>query len=381
MRGKHKLSIARPAPSTPRSSPPLADPFNASAWAIVKPDSRPPLTQRQRARLGWRASLLLALVASLTALAGCDIGWPWSEHGKTATILLSGTVDAREVDLSFQVGGRIQRLLTDEGKAVKVDEIVAELDPHDLELALARARAQADSADKALAVLKAGSRVQDIQAAEAAVRQADADLRFAHTLQERTAKLVADHFAPPQQLDTVNDQVDVAVAKLEEARQSLSLLREGPRKQDIERASADLDAAKAFLATAQQQLSYAHLTSTVAGVVSVRLAEQGQNVAVGQPVFRVAELDQPWVRVYLDEKDLPRVKLGQPAQVQADGLPGKVFSGRLSFISPEAEFTPKTVETRALRVDLVYRAKVDVDNAAGQLKIGMPADVRLVVDR
>lgn len=321
------------------------------------------------------------LMASLIALAGCDISWPWGDRGKTATIVLSGTVDAREVDLSFQVGGRIQRLGTDEGKPVGVGEIVAELDPRDLELALARARAQAASADKALAVLKAGSRVQEIHAAEAALRQAEADVRFARAQQERTAKLVADHFAPPQQLDTANDQVDVAAAKVDQARQNLSLLREGARKEDIARASADLDAAKALAATAEQQLSYARLTSTVAGIVSVRLAEQGQNLAAGQPVFRIAELDRPWVRVYLDEKDLPRVKLGQPAQVGVDGLPGKVFRGHLSFISPQAEFTPKTVETRALRVDLVYRAKVDVDDAAGQLKIGMPADVRLLTDR
>ena len=112
--------------------------------------------------------------------------------------------------------------------------------------------------------------------------------------------------------------------------------------------------------------------------MSVRLADRGQNVTAGQPVFRIAELDHPWVRVYIGEKDLPRVKLGQAARVEVDGLPGKVFEGRLSFISPEAEFTPKTVETRALRVDLVYRAKVDVDNSSGELKIGMPADVRLV---
>jgi HlyD family secretion protein len=104
-------------------------------------------------------------------------------------------------------------------------------------------------------------------------------------------------------------------------------------------------------------------------------------VVAGQPVFRIAELDRPWVRAYLDEKDLPRVKLGQSAQVQVDGLPGKQFTGHLTFISPDAEFTPKTVETRALRVDLVYRVKVDVDDAAGQFKIGMPADIRLAVDR
>jgi multidrug resistance efflux pump len=321
------------------------------------------------------------LVLALAVLAGCDVSWPWGGGGSTGPIVLSGTVDAREVDLSFQVGGRILRLDTDEGRSVRVGETLAELDPRDLELALARARAQAASAEKALAVLKAGSRVQDIRSAEAALQQAEADLALARTSRERTAKLVADHFAPPQQLDTANDQLEVAQAKVEQARQNLSLLREGSRPEDIARAGADFDAAKAVAATAEQQLSYAQLKSSVAGVVSVRLAEQGQNIAAGQPVFRVAELDHPWVRVYLDEKDLPRVKLGQSAQVEVDGLPGKVFSGRLSFISPEAEFTPKTVETRALRVDLVYRAKVDVDNAGGLLKIGMPADVRLVVER
>jgi membrane fusion protein YbhG len=328
-----------------------------------------------------REMTLMALVVSLAILAGCDISWPWGDRGNAGRIVLPGTVDAHEVDLSFQVGGRILRLDTDEGKAVKIGDLLAELDPRDLELALARTRAQAASADKALAVLKAGSRVQDIRAAEAALRQAEADLRFAHTQQERTAKLVADHFAPPQQLDTANDQVDVTTAKVEQARQNLSLLREGARKEDIERASADLDAAKAAAATAEQQLSYARLVSTVSGVVSVRLAERGQNVTAGQGVFRVAELDRPWVRVYLDEKELSRVRLGQPAQIEVDGLPGRVFSGHLSFISPEAEFTPKTVETRALRVDLVYRATVDVDDAGRALKIGMPADVRLTVER
>jgi HlyD family secretion protein len=322
-----------------------------------------------------------ALIAALAVLGGCDVSWPWGDRGNAETVTLPGTVDAREVDLSFQVGGRILCLNTDEGRAVLPDEVLAELDPRDLELSLARARAQAASAEKALAVLRAGSRVQDIRAGEAALKQAEADLRFALTQRERTVKLVADHFAPPQQLDTANDQVDVATAKVEQARQNLSLLREGARKEDIERASADLDAAKAAAATAEQQLAYARLVSTVAGVVSVRLAEQGQNVTAGQPIFRISELDRPWVRVYLDEKELPRVKLGQPAQIQVDGLPGKTFTGHLSFVSPEAEFTPKTVETRALRVDLVYRAKVDVEDAAGQLKIGMPADVRLTVAR
>ena len=334
-----------------------------------------------RERETLHAALHAMLAALVLALTGCDATWPWASPSGNASIVLSGTIDAHEVDLSFQAPGRIQSLDTDEGQAVQIGAQLATLDSRDYELALARARAQAASAEKALAALKAGSRVQDIRGAEAALRQAEADLRFARVQQERTAKLVAEHFSPPQQLDTANDQVDVATAKVEQARQSLSLLREGPRKEDIARAAADLDAANALVATAEQQLSYTRLMSPVAGIVSVRQAERGQNVTAGQPVVRVAELDRPWVRAYLDEKDLPRVRIGQAAQVQVDGLPGTSFAGRLTFISPEAEFTPKTVETRALRVDLVYRVKIEVDNATEKLKIGMPADVRLAVER
>ena len=323
-------------------------------------------------------SLRVAATALLIGAAACDSVSHWSSSQRNGgEIVLSGTVDAHEVEVSFQVGGRVQRLHTDEGHSVASGELLAEIDPRDFELSLARSRAQATSSDKALAVLLAGSRVQDVRAAEAALGQAQADRKLAQIQQARTAKLVAEKFAPPQQLDAANDALDVATAKVEQSRQNLSLLREGARKEDIERARADAEAARVVAAIAEQQLAYTRLASPAAGVVSVRLIEQGQNVNAGQPIVRIAELARPWVRVYLDERDLPRVRLGQAAKVIVDGVPGKTFSGHLSFISPAAEFTPKTVETRELRVDLVYRAKVDVDDADGLLKIGMPADVRL----
>ncbi len=167
------------------------------------------------------------------------------------------------------------------------------------------------------------------------------------------------------------------MAGVEQARQNLALLREGPRQEDIDQAAATLRARQATVETAQQQLAYVQLYSPVAGVVSVRLAEVGEVVSSGKPVLRVAELSRPWVRAYLNEADLPQVRLGQPAEVRADGLPGRVLAGRLAFISPDAEFTPKTVETRALRVDLVYRVKIEVENPDGALKLGQPADVLL----
>ena len=325
----------------------------------------------QRPSLPWPALLALVL------LSACRL--PWDANSDGDSVLLSGTVDAHEVDLSFQAPGRILHLLTDEGRRVAQGDAVAELDPKDIELALARARAQEQSARQALAVLLAGSRVQEIDAAAAAVEQAQADSHFADHEVDRTRDLIAKGFESAEALDRATSTADAARAKLEQARQNLSLLKEGPRREDIDRARAELAAAQAEANTAQRQLGYVRLLSPAAGVISVRLAEAGQVVAVGQPVFRLAQLDRPWVRAYLPEKDLPRVKLGQAAQVRTDGLPGKVFEGRLAFISPVAEFTPKTVETRELRVDLVYRVTVDVDNGQGLLKIGMPADVALPV--
>jgi len=329
---------------------------------------------------GARASpLRIVSVVLLATLALGSCRWPWSGNSDNAKIALSGTVDAHEVDLGFQAGGRIARLETDEGQKVMVGQTLAELDATDYELALARARAQAESARKALAVLQVGSREQDIRAAEAVLNQAQADQRLALAQLKRTEELVAKRFVSDQQLDTARNQADVAIAKVEQAKENLSLLREGARKEDIARATADYHAATVAAQTAEQQLAYVKLISPVAGIVSVRLAERGQVVPAGQAVFRVAELDRPWVRAYLGEKDLAKVKLGQAASVRVDGLPGREFTGRLSFISPAAEFTPKTVETKALRVDLVYRVKVDVDNPDGQLKIGMPADVTLAI--
>lgn len=326
--------------------------------------------KRRARRAAGSAVVLLAVF-----LGGCR--WPWEADPANGGVLLSGTVDARQVDLSFQAGGRIARLLADEGQMVQAGAVVAQLDPSDLRLAVDRARAQAQSATQALASLKAGARPQELRVAQAAVAQAEADKRFADQQVARTQELVKQHFVSPDQMDKVRSVADAAAARLEQATQSLALLLAGARPEDVQRASAEVDAAQAALQSAQRLLDYAGLTSPVGGVVSVRLAEAGQVVAAGQPVLRVAELSRPWVRAWLAQNDLPRVQLGQPVEVRVDGLPGRVFHGRLAFVSPQAEFTPKTVETRALRVDLVYRVRIDVEDSQGVLKIGMPADVLL----
>jgi HlyD family secretion protein len=320
-----------------------------------------------------------ALAGLLLSLAGCH--WPWQSGPDATALQLAGTVDARQVDVAFQVAGRIARLASDEGEAVRPGQLVAELDPADYELAAQRAQAQSAAATQVLAQLRAGARPQELRAAQAAVDQAQADLRFARQEVQRTEQLVQQQFVSPQQLDRARSTADAAGARARQASEQHALLVAGARHEEIERAKADVKAADAALASARRQLAYVQLASPAGGVVSVRLAERGQVVGAGQPVLRIAELERPWVRIYLSEADLARVQLGQRAEVRVDGVPGKVFAGRLAFISPQSEFTPKTVETKALRVDLVYRCKVEVDNPGGLLKIGMPADVSLPLER
>jgi len=318
---------------------------------------------------------VLALGVALLALAACKL--PWSGDGDGGPLTLSGTVEAHEVPLAFQVPGRIATLAADEGDAVAEGDTVAELDPADLAVALARARAQAAADAATLAELVAGTRPQEIKVGEAAVGKAEADLKLAATERDRLRRMVPAEAAAQAQLDQAESTYAVAQAALAQARENLVLLKEGPRKERIARARATRAAADAAAAAATRDLGHARLVSPARGVITVRLAEAGEVVAPGQPVLRLAEIDRPWVRAYVSEADLPRVRLGQPAEVRVDGLPDRVFKGRLAFIAANAEFTPKVVETRELRVDLVYRIKVEVENPDGALKIGMPADVTL----
>ncbi len=321
----------------------------------------------------------LAFLGIIVGLAGCQ--WPWQGPApKTASIHLSGTVEAREVNLAFQVRGRLQTLHIDEGEKVAAGGAVADLDDRDYQLALAQAEAQRRVAAAVLAALEAGSRPQELVAARATRDRAEADLNYTRTEVKRLEGLVAKHLASPEQQDQALRARGVATGALEEATARLRLVEEGPRREDIERARADLQARQVAVDQARLQLNYTHLMSPAAGVVSARLAEAGEMVEGGRPVLRLSRADQPWVRAYLGETHLSRVKLGQSVAITVDGLPGQTFKGRLNFISPVAEFTPKTVETRELRVDLVYRVKVDVTDPQGQLRNGMPADVVVETD-
>jgi len=323
----------------------------------------------------FRFRRLVPVLALFTLLGGCH--WPWGAEAPAGKLELPGTVEAHEAPLAFQVGGRIGLLRVDEGDRVKTGDVVAELDPDDAKLDAARTAADAEAARQTLAAMVAGTRPQEVKVARATLARADADLSLAKTERERVNALRAAEAASQADLDRAEQQLAAAEAARSEAAERLNLATEGPRAEDVARARADHASRAVAAQEARRRLAYTQLTSPVDGVVTLRQAERGEVVAAGQPVFRVAETAHPWVRAYLDEPELPKVRLGQEAVVSADGLPGTVWRGRLAFIAQEAEFTPKVVETRELRSDLVYRIKVEVEDPEGRLKIGMPVDVRL----
>ena len=308
------------------------------------------------------------LIGLLSLLAGCS-------QDADERLVLSGTVEAREITLAFQVNGRIGELLVDEGEAVEKGQEVARLVRDDYQEMVERARAEVGVAEATLASLLAGTRKQELQVAETNVQQATAELRFAEEEMRRINSLAEKQLASREVRDQTRIKLDIAQATLRRAKQQLQLLQEGPRQEDIDRARAELSARRSALKTAERQLAYTILESPADGLITLRQAEAGEVAGVGQPVFRLAKLSHPWIRAYINETDLPDVRLGQPVTVTVDGLPDQTFSGTLSFISPKAEFTPKSVETRELRVDLVYRVRVQLEDPQGVLKLGMPADV------
>jgi HlyD family secretion protein len=320
------------------------------------------------AKLLWRYLFFFYIVL---LLPGCS----WNNDADQGALLLSGTIEAREIDLAFQVGGRIKQLFKDEGDWIDQDAAIADMDDRDYQLALQQATAMANAAKASLDALKAGTRIQELHVAEAGVQKATSQLNYAQSEVKRVSFLIPQKLASIEQLEQAQLQYEVAQGSLEQAKQNFQLLKEGPRQEDIQRAEHEYQARMETVAQAERQLAYTKLSSPVPGVATVRLSEAGEVVTAGHPVMRIAALTKPWVRAYLSETNLGHVRLGQSVKVKVDSFPDKVFTGRLSFISPVAEFTPKTVETHELRVDLVYRIKVEVDNPEGLLKIGMPADI------
>ena len=304
----------------------------------------------------------------------------WFERRvEVSEMKLSGNIEAHESLVGFKVPGRIVDLPVEEGQTMKEGQLLARLDTADYRQQVAVDEAVLRVRDRQLALALAGSRHQDVQAAREAVVDARADLDQKQQDFARYDALYKKDEIPAQTRDLAQTNVTRAKATLARLEQTLSELEEGTRKEEIAVDHANTREARQSVQLSRIRLSYTTLTAPFNGVILVRQAELGEVVAAATPVVTLADLDHIWVRVYLPETELGHLRWGQDVAVQTDSFPGKNFHGRVSFISSEAEFTPKSVQTEQERVTLVYRVKVDVDNPSHELKPGMPADVYVPV--
>lgn len=326
--------------------------------------------------------LLVVLVVALLA-GGAAVAlhfFTGRNQGGENDLILYGNVEIREVQLAFEDSGRILHIAVDEGGKVGKDQLLAEIDPVRYRLEVDRLEAETEAQKQQLQRLLTGSRPQEIAKARAIRDAAGTVLADARSSYERTEKLFVLNKISRQQVDSALSALAEAEAGLETARQELSLAEEGPRKEDIAQAEARLRALGAALAQARRKLDDTRLYAPGDGIIHNRILEPGAMAAPGSPVLTLALTDPLWIRTYLTEPDLGRVQPGMRAEIRTDSYPEKVYRGWVGFISPTAEFTPKSVETPELRTRLVYRARIFACNPEGELRLGMPVTVTLLLD-
>jgi HlyD family secretion protein len=301
----------------------------------------------------------------------------------------SGYVEATEVRLAPEVGGRIVEVAVREGDRIEAGALVARLDDTDAALSMKRAEAERDQAAAQLRLLQAGSRGEDIRqtraqldSAQADTTAAEAELQSARTDLARFEGLLASNAGSRKQRDDAATRVAVAEARVRAARErataaaeALARVRAGARPEEIAGARARVAAVEAQIATLAESRADATVKSPVSGYVTAKLADAGEMIGRGMPIVVVTDLDRAWANVYVDEPLVPRLKLGQKIVLVTDA--GQRLDGTVTFISPKAEFTPRNVQTAEERTKLVYRIKVTTDNRDGILKPGMPVEAEL----
>ena len=343
----------------------------------------------------WSSSSgLLSVRMTLTSWLGGALCLPLLVAGcgaKTPSdrVRVSGHVEATEVRVAAEVGGRLLDLGADEGDRVTDGQVVAHFDVREIELALQRARADRAQADAQLRLLRAGSRREDIRQASAQHRAsaadvgaAEAELAAAEADFQRFEALLRANAGSRKQRDDALARRDGARSRVAAARDraqagaaNVARLESGARREEVQAAEARLEAADAQIATLQKQLGDATVRAPGGGIVTERIVEPGELLAPRAPLLVITALDRAWANVFVDEPIVPRLRLGQRASVVTDA--GQTVEGRVTFISPKAEFTPRNVQTADDRSRLVYRIKISVDNTNGILKQGMPVEAEL----
>jgi len=285
----------------------------------------------------------------------------------------SGTIECTQVRVAAEVGGRVASLLFQEGDSVTNGQLLATIEPLAFQLRRDEARAALAQAEAQLALMTAGSREEDILRAQAQVREARSLALTTATDAKRLETLLAQGSATTKQRDDAASAAERSAAALTATEQQLNRLVKGNRQEEIQAAQATVELAKSRLAQAEKAVKDCVINAPLSGVVTLKSAEPGEVVAPGTPLATLSRLDEVWLSLYLPETRLAGVALGRKVAVKTDGSPER-YEGTVTFISPEAEFTPRNVQTPDERVKLVYRIKVTLPNPQRLFKPGMPAD-------
>lgn len=317
----------------------------------------------------------LFAVAAIAVLAIVSV-WGYSRYAHDSEGLkLYGAIDQRTVDLAFEESGRLKSVEVVEGSAVKAGDVIALLDDTRYRIALEQAQSQVGVAQAELTLLLAGARTEEIEAAKARLAAAEATLLLSEKSCKRQKALGA------ASSDAARDEACYAEranrASRDEAQKVLDLLLAGTRAETLDVARANLRQSETALADARRALNNCVLKAPSAGVVRSRLKEPGDMVGAASPIVEMALTDPLWARVYVDEINLGKVAMGQKVGVRCDSYPGKVFEATVGFISTVAEFTPKSVQTEAIRTGLVYEVRLTVADPEGLLRLGMPVTAEL----
>lgn len=317
------------------------------------------------------------IAAVLVAGAAGAIIWglqTWQQARAPADTVAWGNVDVREVQLAFETSGRIASLKSEEGDIVKAGDRIGSLDTELLEIQLMRAQANARKLEAVWRLARDGSRVEDIAAGKANLAVVERELALARTQEARQQALMKTRATSQDMLDTATANRKALQAQRDSLQATLDKLVAGSRADEIAEAAASRDAALADVAEIQYRIDKAsQLVSPVNGQIRSRLCEPGDMVTSSKNVYEISVISPKWVRVYVTEPQLAHVKPGVPVRVSTDTT--EALAATVASVSPEAEFTPKTVQTQELRSNLVYEVRLLVEDEANRLKLGQPVTV------
>jgi HlyD family secretion protein len=295
-------------------------------------------------------------------------------------ITASGNVEATEVTVSAKTAGQIQSLMVDEGADVKEGEVLVKLDHSLLDVQLRQSEATVEQSEAQLRLLQSGARKEDIKIAEKQVELAEINLQQAQEDKDRFAKLMETNTITRKQYDDVVTRYDQASNQLNTARENLQKAKTIIRPEEIESARANLKRSQAGADLVRKNIDDCTIVSPISGTVTKKFSEVGEYVTPGASLLNIADLSTVDLKIYVTGEDLGKIKTGQTAEVMTDTFKDKIYKGEIIYISPDAEFTPKNIQTKEERTKLVYAIKIRIPNPERELKSGMPADANIRVN-